>query len=325
MIERDVTEITELVQRALGRFIAPAAAAEETARQLVAAEAQGKTSHGLVRVAWLRGKLGACHHLPARVIREDGPVCHVDAGDSLGYVAAMEAVDRVAARAREHGWAVVVCRDIFPTGVLGEYVRPLAAQGLVAGALAGTPPLVSLAPDGPPVLGTNPVALAVPHLDGALPLVSDIAVTPATFGQILAARYVPEGYPAPPVADLPVTTADGHPATDPADVCDGRGGFTGHLVQHRDSPEARRRYALSLSLEVLGALLAGDAGRGHLVLAAGEAGPLGLDLGAVERVLTRVAAAAGPGAIPGRRQPVRRRLRLPPGLWRALTDLAEVE
>jgi LDH2 family malate/lactate/ureidoglycolate dehydrogenase len=86
---------------------------------------------------------------------------------------------------------VVVCSRTFPTGALGYWVRMLAAGGLV-GVLAATSPRRLAHPEGgPPLAGTNPLAIAIPSSDGQ-PVVSDVSMGAVTYGDVLTGAAAEE-------------------------------------------------------------------------------------------------------------------------------------
>ena len=148
------------------------------------AEARGKTGHGLSRVAWLEGLPGLQPDAePTRVVSEPGFERWEGRG-SLGYLTLAAVVDAQLADPPEHA-RVVVAADCFPTGMLGHWVRRLAEGGL-GGVLTATSPARLAHPEGgPPLAGTNPLAIAVPSSDGRH-LVADVSMGKATFGDVLA-------------------------------------------------------------------------------------------------------------------------------------------
>ena len=79
---------------------------------------------------------------------------------------------------------LVVCEDTFPTGMLGCWVRRLAAGGLVA-VLTATSPARLGPPGGPKVAGTNPLAIGIPSSDGE-PVVVDVSMGAVTWGDVIA-------------------------------------------------------------------------------------------------------------------------------------------
>ena len=86
---------------------------------------------------------------------------------------------------------VIVAADCFPTGMLGYWARRLASEGLVA-ALTATSPARLASPDGgPPLAGTNPLAIGIPSSDGS-PVVADVSMGKVTYGDVLAGEAAPE-------------------------------------------------------------------------------------------------------------------------------------
>ena len=86
---------------------------------------------------------------------------------------------------------MVVVERCFPTGVLGYWVRELAGGGLVAALTATSPRRLPHPDGGPPLTGTNPLAIAIPSSDGR-PLVSDVSMGAVTHGDVLAGTATPE-------------------------------------------------------------------------------------------------------------------------------------
>ena len=80
---------------------------------------------------------------------------------------------------------VVVAAECFPTGMLGYWVRKLAEGGLVAALTATSPARLGHPDGGPPLAGTNPLAIAIPSSDGH-PVVSDVSMGRVTYGEVLA-------------------------------------------------------------------------------------------------------------------------------------------
>jgi (2R)-3-sulfolactate dehydrogenase (NADP+) len=153
------------------------------------ADRRGKAGHGFARIAWLETVSFDPAARPARVAAEPG-FERWDGGGALGYLV-LDAIVRATladppARAR-----LVVVERCFPTGVLGHWVRRLADGGLVAALTATSPPRLSHPDGGPPLTGTNPLAIAIPSSDGA-PVVADVSMGAVTHGDVLAGRAAPE-------------------------------------------------------------------------------------------------------------------------------------
>jgi (2R)-3-sulfolactate dehydrogenase (NADP+) len=165
-------------------------AAGVLADHFVDAERRGRIGHGLARIDWLAGLAGLDPAArPERVAREEGYERWEGRG-AVGYLTLHDIVEAQLAsppvRAR-----LVVASACFPTGALGYWARRLAEGGLVAVLTATSPPRLSSPEGGPPVAGTNPLAIAVPSPEGVT-LVADVSMAATTHGEVLAGRARPE-------------------------------------------------------------------------------------------------------------------------------------
>ena len=154
------------------------------------AERRGKASHGLSRVDWLEGlpELDPAAR-PQRVASEPGYE-RWDGHGAVGYLTLAAICDAQLADPPATARVVVASR-CFPTGALGYWVRRLADGGLAA-ALTATSPARLASPDGgPPLAGTNPIAIGVPSSDGR-PLVADVSMGRVTHGDVLRGDAAPE-------------------------------------------------------------------------------------------------------------------------------------
>jgi LDH2 family malate/lactate/ureidoglycolate dehydrogenase len=153
------------------------------------ADRRGKSGHGLSRVAWLETLDLHPSARPRRLVAEPG-FERWDGNAALGYLVLDEIIrstlDAPPERAR-----VVVAERCFPTGVLGYWARRLAEGGLVAALTATSPRRLPHPEGGPPLTGTNPLAIAVPTSDGA-PLVADVSMGAVTHGDVLEGRASPD-------------------------------------------------------------------------------------------------------------------------------------
>jgi (2R)-3-sulfolactate dehydrogenase (NADP+) len=86
---------------------------------------------------------------------------------------------------------LIVAERCFPSGSLGYWVRLLAEGGLVAALTATSPRRLASPEGGPPLAGTNPIAIGVPSSDGR-PLVADVSMGRVTHGDVLAGGAEPE-------------------------------------------------------------------------------------------------------------------------------------
>jgi LDH2 family malate/lactate/ureidoglycolate dehydrogenase len=154
------------------------------AEHFLDAEARGKRGHGLTRIEWI----GTLPDLdtqarPERVLAEPGFERWEGRG-ALGYLT-LAAICAAQLESPPAHARVVVAADCFPTGMLGHWVRGLAEGGLVAGLTATSPPRLAHPDGGPPLAGTNPLAIGIPSSDGR-PVVADVSMGRVTYGDVIA-------------------------------------------------------------------------------------------------------------------------------------------
>ena len=150
------------------------------------AERRGKAGHGFSRVEWLGTLELDPSARPVLVESEEG-FERWDGHGAVGYLVLDEIVRATLADPPERA-RVVVARRCFPTGALGYWVRRLAEEGGFVAALTATSPRRLPHPDGgPPLTGTNALAIAIPTGDGA-PVVADVSMGAVTAGDVLVGK-----------------------------------------------------------------------------------------------------------------------------------------
>jgi LDH2 family malate/lactate/ureidoglycolate dehydrogenase len=162
---------------------------EALLRHFEDAERRDKHGHGFSRVEWLETLDFDPAARPRLRVSEEG-FERWDGHGALGYLVLEEIVRSTLDDPPEHA-RVVVARRCFPTGVLGYWVRRLAEGGLVAALTATSPQRLPHPEGGPPLTGTNPLAIAVPSSDGR-PVVTDVSMGAVTYGDVLAGVASPE-------------------------------------------------------------------------------------------------------------------------------------
>jgi LDH2 family malate/lactate/ureidoglycolate dehydrogenase len=148
---------------------APPEPAATTAEQLVRADLEGHSSHGVRLLPDYCARCRSGLIDPAatpRVERDDGSTVMLDGERALGQVAGLLAVDLIVERALAFGVAVVTMRRSGHLGRLASYVERIASAGMVgvlaandSGANQVVAPFGSLERR----LGTNPVAVGIPR------------------------------------------------------------------------------------------------------------------------------------------------------------------
>jgi LDH2 family malate/lactate/ureidoglycolate dehydrogenase len=164
--------------------------AQTLAGHFADADRRGKTGHGVARLGWLETLPGIDPAArPRRMLAEPG-FERWDGNGALGYLTLAAICDAVLADPPVHA-RVVVAERCFPTGSLGYWVRRLADGGLAAWLTTTSPARLASPEGGPPLAGTNPIAIAVPSSDGS-PLVADVSMGRVSHGDVLAGLALPE-------------------------------------------------------------------------------------------------------------------------------------
>jgi L-2-hydroxycarboxylate dehydrogenase (NAD+) len=177
---------------------------------------------------------------PMALLRETEVSLAFDGGNNVGMLALFHAAQATIRKAATHGVALVSLTDAWMSGRSAYYVEMIARQGLVAIHTASSSPLVAPPGGARPVLGTNPIAIAVPSSRG--PIVLDMGTSAYMMTEVMLRirlrELLPEGVALGPA---------GEPTRDPAAVRRGAllpfGGYKG--------------FGLALMIQALG-LLAGS-------------------------------------------------------------------
>jgi LDH2 family malate/lactate/ureidoglycolate dehydrogenase len=148
------------------------------------AERRGKRGHGLARIEWLEQRSDLDPAARPRQLVGEPCYEHWTGGGVLGYLTLAAVCEAQIANPPERA-RLVAASDCFPTGVLGYWARRLAERGLVAVLTATSPARLGHPDGGPPLAGTNPLAIAVPSSDGN-PLVADASMGRVTYGDVIA-------------------------------------------------------------------------------------------------------------------------------------------
>jgi len=181
---------------------------------LVEAELTGRQGHGFIRVMRLCRKL---QEDPMReiVIQNETPVSALlDGGNRPGVIVATRATEIAIAKAKTNHVGLVGGYNTDAIYVAGFYVRKIAQEGLIGILTCNS--VAAVAPWGSidRILGTNPLAIAIPTHDE--PIVLDFATSKATYGGVLVSAKKGEKIPPDILIDK-----NGKPTTNPNDLEDG--------------------------------------------------------------------------------------------------------
>lgn len=183
------------------------------------AECRGVTSHGLLRLPQYIARLrsgATASNVPMPFTMESGGTARLDAQNGLGQLAGRKASDKAEKLAAEYGVSFVAVANSNHFGTGAWYAIPAARRGFFAFNISSA--ASAMAPHGAaqPLLGTDPVGLALPRGAGKAPLALDMALSTAARGKIRYAAL--NGTPIPETWGL---DAHGAPTTDAAAVLAG--------------------------------------------------------------------------------------------------------
>jgi LDH2 family malate/lactate/ureidoglycolate dehydrogenase len=218
------------------------------------AEMRGASGHGAERMRWLSGFSELQPQARPRLVERLEGLSRWHANGALGYPALAEVLAAELSQPPD-GARVVSVSDCFPTGRLGYFAELGAAAGLVTLVTATSTPRIVHPQGGPPLLGTNPLCLAVP---GNPATVIDVSMGAVTYGGVLKAAAT--GRPLAPGSAL---RADGSDETDPAQVTANRAG-----IAPFGDRQSHKGFALALLVQLLCGSLAGLEGHAAVVLLA---------------------------------------------------------
>ena len=188
---------------------------EDSARfadSLLYAQMRGIGSHGLTRLAtyYRRAKEGLVDAKEqGKVLTRMPSLILVDGSNGMGVTTASRALEMCIEGAKQTGVCFAAVKGGNHFGCASYFTELAAKEGMLGVAMANGP--VAMAPIGgkDPVLGTNPLAIAIPAA-GRDPFVLDMATSVVARGKVALAakegRQIPLGWG---------IDADGQPTTDP--------------------------------------------------------------------------------------------------------------
>ena len=169
------------------------------ANALINAELVGAPSHGLSRLKMYCDRIN--HKLinpkpKIKIKKISQSITHIDANNSIGFVAADLAVKIAITNAKKTGLGLVAVKNSGHYGLSGYYVEKAVKKNLMAMLFTNAPP--AIAPHGAlkTLFGTNPICFGTPTAS-KIPFILDTSVSMINRGKIRVAaregKEIPEG------------------------------------------------------------------------------------------------------------------------------------
>jgi LDH2 family malate/lactate/ureidoglycolate dehydrogenase len=220
--------------------------AEIFARALIDADLQGASTHGISRLNIYLERIEKGLIAPAAELtidRQGGSVLALDAGNGLGQVQAVKALNLLMPLAGSNGIAAATIRNSQHFGALSYYCNRAANEGMILLAMTSCEPAMS--PEGgyQPFFGTNPIAASFPTGKG-INVKVDLSTSVVARGKIIAAQKQKQPIPAGWALD-----------TDGEETTDAEQALLGTVL----TMAGHKGYALALMVELFSSVLSGSA------------------------------------------------------------------
>lgn len=225
--------------------------AQAAAKVFLAAELRGLPSHGMIRIKdyyqlWKAGRINVSPKV--QVVHETPSTAVVDGDGAIGMIAATKSMEIAIKKAKEVGTGWVSTRASNHYGIAGYYSMMALEHDMIGICMTNANPLVAPTFSVSKLLGTNPIAVAIPA-DKQPPFVADFATTPIARGKLAVAEKkgekVREGY---------VLDKEGNPSTDPAILKEGGVMVTlGGDYEHG----SHKGYCMASVVDIFSAVLSG--------------------------------------------------------------------
>jgi LDH2 family malate/lactate/ureidoglycolate dehydrogenase len=179
--------VTGLIVDAMIKVGVPKDDAARIAELMLEADLVGADAHGVFRLPQYvqRLKLGSTNPRPNITVKRSAPATAlVDGDNGMGHLVVARAAETAVTLARECGVAWVGCRMSGHAGAAGVYAAlPLKSDMVGIYSAVANANHMPLAGGAEPLLGTNPLAIAIPAGEEP-PIVLDIATSIVSYGTI---------------------------------------------------------------------------------------------------------------------------------------------
>ena len=217
----------------------------------IAAELRGYSSHGMIRIKdyfqlWKANRINVKPNV--RIVHESPSTAVVDGDGAIGMIAATRSMEIAIEKAKVAGTGWVSTRGSNHFGIAGFYAMMALEHDMIGITMTIANPLVAPTFSISQMLGTNPIAVAVPA-GVHPPFVADFSTTPIARGKLAVAAKMGESVPLGYVQD-----SNGVPSTNPDILKEG-----GSMVTLGGTREqgSHKGYCMSAIVDIFSAVLSG--------------------------------------------------------------------
>lgn len=163
--------------------------ASQCAKVFMAAEIRGHSTHGVIRLGdyyklWEAGRINTRPNI--KVVHETPSTAVVDGDSTIGMIPAKISMELAIKKAKEVGTGWVSTRNSCNFGIAGYYAMMALDHDMIGITMTNASPLVAPTFSAEALLGTNPIAIAIPAKNQP-PFVADFATTPINRGKFTIA------------------------------------------------------------------------------------------------------------------------------------------
>lgn len=223
----------------------------KVSKVFLAAELRGLPSHGMIRIKdyyqlWEAKRINPNPNI--RIVHETPSTAVVDADGAIGMLAATYSMEIAMEKAEKAGTGWVSTRGSNHYGIAGYYAMMALERDMIGMSMTNANPLVAPAGSVSKMMGTNPIAVAVPA-NKYPAYVADFATTPIARGKLAVAEKKGEK-----VAMGYVQDKYGNPSNDPAILKEGGSMLTlGGDLEHG----SHKGYCMSTIVDIFSCVFSG--------------------------------------------------------------------
>ena len=160
--------------------------AEQATDILMRAELRGIATHGLMRLPeyynlWKNNRINIAPEY--RIVHETPSTALIDGGKGFGLVTAPKAMKLAIEKTKTAGTGWVAVRNSYHFGIAGYYAMMALEEDMIGISMTNANPLVAPTFGLHGMLGTNPIAIAIPA-NKQPPFVADFATAPVPRGKL---------------------------------------------------------------------------------------------------------------------------------------------
>ncbi len=227
----------------------PEEEAELATEVLLSADLRGIDSHGVARLIgyvrlWENNRINATPHV--KITHETPSTAVIDGDSGLGLVVAPKAMEIAIQKAQVAGTGWVAVKNSNHFGIAGYHAMKALPHDMIGIAMTNASPLVAPTNSLERLLGTNPIAVAIPAKEQPA-FVADFATTTAANGKLEILQRKNQEAPIGWIQD-----AQGNNSTNPNELKAG-----GALMPLGGETGSHKGYCLGSVVDIFSAVLSG--------------------------------------------------------------------